>query len=75
MDVCIDTTRSKYLAFSCNHLRSRADDDVHLRLGVGISRLTNCSNTPVFYAHISFDDPPIIHNECIRNNRIDRLVR
>ena len=75
MDVCIDTTRRKYLAFPCNHLRSRADDDVHFRLGIGISRLTNGSNTPVFYAHIGFDDPPIIHNECVRNNGIDRLLR
>src|SRR5438552_1465009 len=42
---------------------------------VRVTRLPNGHNMTIAYADIPFDDPPMIHNDSIRNQRVEHSLR
>src|ERR1700739_1631519 len=73
MDMRIKTAGGYDHAFAGNGFRARSDNNVHAGLNIWISRFTDSSDTAVINADIGFDDPPMIQDHSIRDDRINSI--
>ena len=74
MDVGVEAAGGEDLAFAGDDLGARADDDVDAGLDVGIAGLADGGDAAVLEADIGFDDAPMIEDERIGDDGIDRAL-
>ena len=70
MDVTVNATCRDDISLAANDLGARANDDIHTRLGIGVSSLSDRNDTRVSNPDIRFDDTPMIDDECIGHHRV-----
>ncbi len=75
MDMGVDPARGEDPPLACDHFGAGADDDIDPVLNVGIARLANRRDQPVTDADIGFDDAPVIDDQRIGDDGIDRALR
>src|SRR5690606_24565299 len=71
VDVSVDRAGGGDLAFAGDHLRPWPDDDVDVRLYVAVPRLADGRDATRLQPNVCFDDPPVIHDECVRDDGVD----
>jgi hypothetical protein len=74
MDVSVDSSRRKDVAFSGNHLRPRSDDDGDPWLNVRVSRFADRGDSAVLDPDIRFQDPAVIDNNSIGDHGVDGFL-
>src|SRR5262249_3520935 len=74
MGVNVDATGGHYFPFARDHLCSRSDDDVDVGLHVGIARLTDSGYPSVFDGDVRFHNSPMIENQRVGDDGIDRAL-
>ncbi len=74
MDMHVDAARSDDLALARDRLRARPDDNVDARLHIRIARLADGGDAPVLDADIGLDDPPMIQDQRVGDDGIDRTL-
>jgi len=62
------------LAFAGDRLRAGSDDDVDARLRVRIAGLADRDDTAVLQADIGFDDAPVVDDQRIGDDGVDRAI-
>src|SRR5580658_3090390 len=72
MDVYIDAAGCDDLSFASDRFRPRSDDNIYIRLDIGISCFADCRNMAIFNADISFYDSPVVENQRVSNDGINR---
>src|SRR5579863_2976263 len=72
MDMYIDAACRDDLSFASDRFRPRSDDNIYIRLNIRISRLADCHNMAIFNADISFYDSPVVENQRVGNDGINR---
>src|SRR5580700_4878384 len=75
MDVYIDAAGRDDLSFASDRFRARSDDNIYIRLNIRVSSLADCRNMAIFNADISFYDSPVVENQSVGNDGINRSVR
>src|SRR5258708_27902997 len=70
----VDATGGDNPTFAGDRLGSRPDDYVDVRLHIGIAGFAYGGNTPVLDADIGFDNSPVIENERVGDDRINRAL-
>src|SRR6185437_7842792 len=60
VDVRVDTAGRYNLAFTRDHLGTRADNDVHTRLDIRIAGLADTCDEAIADADVGFYDTPVI---------------
>ena len=70
MDMHIKPARGQDAPFTGDDFRARPDDDVHIRLRVGIARLANRGNPPAAQPDIGFHHAPMIQDQRIGDHGI-----
>jgi len=75
VDVRVHTTRRDDIAFATDDFGTRADDDVHAGLCVGVARFADGHDAPVFQTNVGFDDAPVVNDERVGHHRINRATR
>jgi hypothetical protein len=70
----VDAAGSDNLAFAGDRLGTRSDDDVDPRLHIGIAGFAYGGDAAVLDADIGFHNSPMIENERVGDDRIDRAV-
>ena len=76
MDVAVDRARRDDQVLAGDHFGGRADhqlgiDAVH---GVGIARLADFHDAPVAHADVAFDDAPVIDDQRIGDDQVERAA-
>ena len=74
MDVGIEATGGEDFAFAGDHLGAGADDDGDARLDVRIAGLADGEDLAVLEADIGFDDAPVIEDQGVGDDRVDRAL-
>ena len=74
MNVGVDATGRQDLALAGDRLRARADDDIDIRLHVRVARLADARDASVLQADIGLDDAPVIDDQRVGDDRIDRAA-
>src|SRR5262249_25827662 len=74
MNMDVDATGSNDLTFARDHLGSRADDYLDVWLHVGIAGLAYRGDPPVLDADIGLHNAPVVQNDSIGDDRIDRTL-
>src|ERR1700751_6483379 len=74
MHVRGDATGSYNIAFAGDHLGSRAYNYVNVRLHIGIAGFADGGNAPVLNADIGLHNSPVIENERVGDNFINRAL-
>jgi hypothetical protein len=72
VDVGIESTGGEDLALARDHLGAGTDDDRDARLDVGIAGLADSVNFPVLDADVSLHDPPMVEDQRIGDDGVDR---
>src|ERR1700747_1618930 len=67
----VEAAGSDDVAFSRDYLGSRSDNDVYVRLHIGISGFPDGGNTPVLDGNVALHNSPVIKNEGVGDDRID----
>ena len=75
MDVAVDAARGDDLAFAGDRLGARADHDVDLGLDVGVAGLADADDAAVLQADIGLDDAPVIDDQRVGDDGVDRALR
>ena len=75
MNVSIHSTGRHDLALRSDHLGTRPDDNLHSGLNVRITGLADCVDAAVPQADIGLDYAPVIENDCVGDDCIDRSLR
>ncbi len=70
----IDAASSDDLTFAGNHLGSRSNNYVDVRLHIRIARLANRGNTSVHDRDICLHDSPVIENQSVGDDGINRAL-
>ena len=70
MDVGVNTACGDDAALAGDDFCTRANDDVHTRLGVRVASLADGGNAPAFQANVGLDDAPVVEDECIGQHGI-----
>src|SRR5262249_58799405 len=68
----VDTTGSDDAAFPRDHLGTRTNNYGDMRLHIGIASFAYGGNTPVLDADIGLHDSPVIDNQRVGDDRINR---
>src|SRR5260221_650547 len=74
MDMYIDATGRDNVTFAGDHLGSRSDDYIDVRLHIGIASLAFAGNTPFLDWDVSLHYSPVIENQGVGDDRIDRAL-
>src|SRR5258707_6520315 len=74
MDMRVDAAGGDNPAFAGDRLGSRSDHYVDVRLHIGIAGFAYGGNTPVLDADISLHNSPVIENERVGDDRINRTL-
>src|ERR1051325_11506685 len=75
MNMAIDAAGRDDLALAGDDLGPGTDNDIDAGLDVGVAPLADAGDAPVANANIGFDDAPMIQDDGIRDNRVDRALR
>ena len=75
MDVGVEAAGGEDFSLARDHLGARADDDGDARLDVGIAGLADRGDASFLQADVSFDDAPMIEDQRVGDDRIDRAAR
>src|SRR5262245_55530374 len=70
----VDPAGSDNAAFACDHLGSRSDNYFDVRLHIGIASLAYCSNTPIPNGNIGLRNSPVVENQRVGDDGIDRAL-
>ena len=73
VNVRIDTACGDDMALTGNHIRTRANYDIHPRLHIRVTGFTNRGYTPMFDADVGFNNAPVIYDQSIGNHQINHL--
>ncbi|MNC34889.1 hypothetical protein D3C75_833470 [compost metagenome] len=73
MDVGVDAAGGEDHAFASDDFGAGANGDGHVRLHVRIARLADAGDPSVLEADVSFDDAPVIDDQCVGNHRVDHF--
>jgi hypothetical protein len=68
----IDPAGSDNVALAGDHFSSRSNNNVHIRLHIGIAGFRNRGNPAILDRNIGLHNSPVIENECIGDDCIDR---
>ena len=74
MDVGVEAAGGEDLAFAGDHLGAGADDDGDAGLNVRIAGFADGVNIAVLDADIGFDDAPMIDNQRVGDDGVDRAL-
>ena len=74
MDVRIEAAGGEDLAFARDHFGAGADDDGDAGLDVRIAGLADGGDEPVLQADVGFDDPPMVEDDGVGDDRVDRAA-
>ena len=74
MNVRVKAPGREDFAFTRDHFRSGADDDGDPGLDIGIAGLADRGDAVALEADVRFDNAPMIENERVGDNRIDRTL-
>src|SRR5208282_92676 len=74
MNMRVDAAGGDNHALAGDDLGARADDDVHPRLDVGITRLAQPRDRPVLDRDIALDDAPPIDDQRIGDHRVRAVL-
>ena len=74
MNVSVEAAGGEYLALAGNDFSARADDSGDVRLNVGITGLADGEDVAVLDADIGFHNSPMVENERISDDRVDRAL-
>src|SRR5262249_40935056 len=72
MNMDVDAPGSDDLTFACDYLGSRSDDYVDFWLDVGIAGLADRGDPPVFDADIGLHNSPVVKNDGVGDDRVNR---
>ena len=72
MDMRVDAAGGDDLALAGDHLGAGADDDVDAGLDVGVAGLADCGDAAVAERDVGFDDAPVVENEGVGDDGVDR---
>jgi hypothetical protein len=72
MDVDINAACRDDLSFASDSFRPRSDDNIYIRLNIRISCLADCRNMAISNADICFYDSPVVENQRVGNDGINR---
>jgi hypothetical protein len=75
MDVYIDAARRDNLSLAGDRFRPRSDDNIYIRLYIRISCLADRRNMTIFNADICFYDSPVVEDQRVGNDGINRSLR
>ena len=75
MDVGVEAAGGEDLAFARDHFGAGTDDDGDAGLDVGISGLADRRDQPVLQADVSLHDPPMVEDDGVGDDRVDRAAR
>ena len=75
MNVHIDAAGCDDLSFASDRFGPRSDDNIYIRLNIGISCFADCRNMATFNADISFYDSPVIENQRVGDDGVNRSLR
>ncbi len=73
VDVGVDAPSGEDLAFSGDHLSTRANDQVHTRLNVGVAGFADGRDAPGLDADIGLHDAPMVEDQGIGDDGVHRL--
>src|SRR5262245_17885793 len=68
----VDAAGSDNAPFACDHLGSGSDNYFDVRLHIGIASLAYCSNTPILNGNIGLRNSPVVENQRVGDDGIDR---
>ena len=74
MNVGVEAARGEDLALAGDHFGAWADDDGDAGLNVGVARLADGVDMSVLEADVGFDDAPMIDNERVGDDGVDRTL-
>ena len=74
VDVAVDPARGDDLALAGDDFRPRPDDDVDPGLDVGIAGFADRRDAAAADADIGFDDPPMVEDDGVGDDRVDRAL-
>src|SRR5579859_1646741 len=76
MDMAIDATGRHKQMFTSDDLCARAHDQLRINTlhGIGIARLANFDDAPIFNADVALDDAPMINDKSIGDDQIEGTV-
>ncbi len=72
MNVGVEAASGEDFAFAGDHIGARPDDDGDVRLNVGIAGLADGRNLSFLDADVGFDDAPMVEDQRIGDDRVDR---
>ena len=75
MDVRIEAAGGEDLAFARDHFGAGADNDGDAGLDVRIAGLADRRDEPVLQADVGFDDPPMVEDDGVGDDRVDGAAR
>ena len=75
VDVAVETAGGQDAPFAGDDLGPRSDDDINVGLGVGVARLANRRDAPVFQRDIRLVDARMIDDQRVGNHGIHRTIR
>ncbi len=75
MNVGVEAAGGEDLAFPRDHFGAGTDDDGDAGLDVGIAGLADRGDEPVLQAHVGFDDPPMVEDDRVGDDRVDGASR
>ena len=75
MDVGVEAAGGEDLALAGDHFGAGADDDRHAGLDVGIAGLADRMDEPVPDADVGLDDPPMVEDDGVGDDGVDRAAR
>ncbi len=70
VDVRVDAAGRDDVALATDDFGAGADDDVHTRLGVGVTRFANGCDAPVFQADVGLDDAPVVQDQGVGHDGV-----
>src|SRR5215470_1258916 len=70
----VNATRGDNVTFASDHLGCRTDNQGDIRLHIRIASLADGGNTTVLDADIGLHNSPVIENERIGDDRINRAL-
>ena len=75
MDVGVEAAGGEDLALAGDHFGAGPDDDVDAGLDVGIAGLADGGDAPVLDADVGFDDAPMVEDDGVGDDGVDRAAR
>ncbi len=74
MYVGVEPAGGEDLALTGDGFGAGADDDVHARLNIRVAGLADGGDAAVLKAHVGFDDAPMVDDQHVGDDRIDRAA-